>query len=42
LEVAAGSDSTDVIMRAPEEGEQFHYYSGGPLRKTGSQNSGPT
>jgi hypothetical protein len=29
-------------MRAPEEGEQFHYHSGGPLHKTGSQNLGPT
>jgi hypothetical protein len=29
-------------MRAPEEGEQFHYHSGGPLHKRTSQNSGPT
>jgi hypothetical protein len=26
-----------VTMRAPEEGEQFHYHSGRPLHKTGSQ-----
>ncbi len=28
-------------MRAPEEGEQFHYHLGGPLHKSSSQNSGP-